>query len=592
MEDENYEKALSYFQEAILVDPTSALAYMWLAYAFEDLGRLTEARNSLTRALVAVPEAPEVWSLRASLNWVLGDLTAAEKDAEEAKRIDPEYEFAYNTNALIQVSLGDLSEALNEINRAILLTDDETDLAYFKDTRGFIYLKQGDYKRAMNQYLSIEAFDEFTLPYYDLGIGIGYANLNNQEKAREHINKGIDASANWALNDPQLIELIAMAQESLRSFSTPLPAFAIINTLTSTATRTPRPTLTSTRIPTRTPTATRTPVSSFGPVTRELEHDPVSNQILQYRAFINVADMVVDAIYINPYSSSDGDWDYGFMFRRSALGDFNVVTVNSKGRWNHWVRQDGDSETDEDLESGFVSLDKSTRGSNTLKLIVVGGKGWFFVNGDYVATLTLEESADKGDVAAVTGTIIGYQKENGTTLVQDFTVKELIREYGPRDGSLLQEEGSISVHTASVSLDDFVTEAEFVNPYSKSDGSWSYGFMIKFKRSNAFEAIFVRSDQKWYHYLREGTVESSQVLDSGSLPYFGTSRIDTDIRGSNTLLIMAFGSQGWLFVNNAFVSALEFVPEVGDIMAMSGYFSDDEKSGTITRFEDFTIWAP
>ena len=69
-----------------------------------------------------------------------------------------------------------------------------------------------------------------------------------------------------------------------------------------------------------------------------------------------MSDMVIDATFLNPYSSTTGEWDYGFEIRRTSPGDFDMVTVSSDGRWRHWVRRGGNVETDEVLGGRNRSL--------------------------------------------------------------------------------------------------------------------------------------------------------------------------------------------------------------------------------------------
>ena len=64
--------------------------------------------------------------------------------------------------------------------------------------------------------------------------------------------------------------------------------------------------------------------------------------------------------------------------------------------------------------------------------------------------------------------------------------------------------------------------------------------------------------------------------------------------GSNHILLIVFGGEGWFFVNDSMVGKLKLDPNSvsGDVSAISGYFTSNTKEGSITRFEDFTVWAP
>ena len=138
-------------------------------------------------------------------------------------------------------------------------------------------------------------------------------------------------------------------------------------------------------------------------------------------------------------------------------------------------------------------------------------------------------------------------------------------------------------------MTDAVVEARFFNPYPTSAGTWSYGFLVRSQAFNTFDAVFVRSNKVWYQYNRSGSVESGALLASGFV-----SDIDTEPGRSTHLLVIASGKEGWLFVNERFVTNLNLggASARGDIVAIAGYFESDEIPGSYTRFEDFTVWSP
>ena len=579
------DRAIRTFNQAIRISPELDTAYLGRAYAFENLGLYEAALNNYDKVIELTDDNSLIYYQRASVLWILGRHKQALNDLESTKKIDPEYLNAYNQSALTNVALGNLDQALTDANVAVESTLDPIDVAYFKDTRAFVYLSQGEYEKARIEYLSIGYRDVNIAPYIDLGLGIAYVNLGEIDAAEESIVKGFGEVGDEHRDpDPQLTDLIAMAEHALNNFSSP--------SATPTRTRTPRPSPSPTRTSTRTPTPTAILDSSFGPINSVLKHDPEANTIKAYRTGVQVSNMVVDATFTNPYSSQVGEWDYGFIIRNTSPGNFDVVTVSSRGKWSHWIRRNGDSDSDEYLGSGLVDLDLSTRGSNSIKVVALDGRGWLFVNDEFVENLKLDESDNRGGVSVVTGATNGHEVEGESTRFNDFAIKELILHHGPEDGRLVGQDGFISTILAGVNVGDSIVEARFFNPYPTSDGSWSYGFLIKSRGSNTFEAVFASSGKRWYHIDRNGTADSSITLDTGNLPY--NSNLDTGVRGSNRILLMAFGEKGWLFVNDVSVGSLRLNPdsEKGDVAAISSYFNSDEKPGSITRFEEFTVWSP
>ena len=358
-----------------------------------------------------------------------------------------------------------------------------------------------------------------------------------------------------------------------------------------------------TLIPARTispnPTATSMPGNRFGPHSGTLNHSTAST-IKMYPANLTVADFIAEAEFINPYSKSENGWDYGFLFRRSS-SRFDIVIVNSSGRWEHRFRSGVSDQKDETVESGFLTafgsgaFNTSTRGSNILKLVVVGNNGWLFVNGLHVGTLNLGSSVTSGDVLVSSGYFDGNQVAGAATAYQNFSVTPLTKRHGPQSGSLVAVSGLVSAQSSGLFVKDAVVEARFFNPTPSQD-RWSYGFQIRKQGPNSFDAIVVSSNKgqfsnqnSWFHYSRTGSAESSVLLDSGLVSSF-----NTELRDSNKLIVIVIRDEGWLFVNGTLVSKLNMgsLSTLSNIQAVAGYFSGSEDPGTVTQFQEFAVWSP
>ena len=154
--------------------------------------------------------------------------------------------------------------------------------------------------------------------------------------------------------------------------------------------------------------------------------------------------------------------------------------------------------------------------------------------------------------------------------------------FGPVDGTMPHdaEDGFIEVHASGVTLADTHVAARFQNPYSTQEGSWDYGFIIRRSGLNEFHAIYIRSDQSWSHTVRSGTTESRMLLRNAQSPH-----INASLGGSNHLRVIALGDDGWLFINDEFVSTLDLSGwrEAGDVRAATGLLSGDEITGRSTH---------
>ena len=63
--------------------------------------------------------------------------------------------------------------------------------------------------------------------------------------------------------------------------------------------------------------------------------------------------------------------------------------------------------------------------------------------------------------------------------------------------------------------------------------------------------------------------------------------------GSNSLRVIALGDEGWLFINDAYVSELDLsaLSMPGHIFAFNNYFKDTGIAGKSTEFSGFVVWS-
>ena len=344
---------------------------------------------------------------------------------------------------------------------------------------------------------------------------------------------------------------------------------------------TPAPTPSPTRRPTATPTPGRT--SSFGPTSGELRHDPSDNAIETQYANVSIADMIVDATFVNPYSAASNKWDYGFIFRRENTGPFIHFVVTSDRRWYLAWRETSDADNQRVGGGTIPTFDTSAGGRNHLRIVAIKERGWLFVNGEFVSILDLSDVTGAGDVAVITGAFTGDEVAGAVTRFENFRGHRLNRRYGPADGKLEKEPGTIATHWSGVRARDLVVEAEFVNPQGSD---WDYGFIIRNPEFNRLEVIGLTDNAWWFHKTRDvGDDEYTNVAD-GYLSGTGISLLSR-----NHLLVMAIEGAGWFFVNDRLVAKLDLGHNLdsGIVSAMGGFFANHQGSPS---FENFNVWAP
>ena len=346
-----------------------------------------------------------------------------------------------------------------------------------------------------------------------------------------------------------------------------------------------------TAIPTATPVPRPSPTPSpgqgydFGPMNGGLRHDPSDGLIKTEYANVSISDMVVEATFVNPYSASSNSWDYGFLVRNDWRDDdapFLQFVVSSN---RSWAVKTGAGPPYLSLGGGTVStLNTGAGGRNHLMAVAIGERGWFFVNGDHVASVDLSSLTSYGDVAVITGAYTGNQIAGAVTRYEEFKGYELKKRYGPADGVFEIEPDKLSVHSSGVRTRDLVTEAEFINPPGHS---WSYGFALRNPEFNRLEIIRVISDKRWFHHTRNVADNGYTVVASGYLRDAGVSLSS----GRNRLLVIAVEGSGWVFVNGQLVTKLDMGhnQDAGYVSAMSGFLISQHGN---PEFENFNVWAP
>ena len=167
--------------------------------------------------------------------------------------------------------------------------------------------------------------------------------------------------------------------------------------------------------------------------------------------------------------------------------------------------------------------------------------------------------------------------------------------FGPVNGAIAHDpsDDAIDRYQAEISITDFEVSARFFNPYSTFEGSWSYGFLLRYSSPDSFHAVFVRSyresgtqHRKWYHYVRTGSIYGDQELQVKD-----SAAINVDPDGENHLRVIVIGDRGWLIINGEFTGELDLGAHryAGRPAVMTGFFRADSIEGRATSFEGFTV---
>jgi tetratricopeptide (TPR) repeat protein len=135
---DNYEKAIADYDAAIRIDPKRSHAYTNRGAAYKKLGRVDRAIEDESEAIKLDPLVPEYFDNRGLSYADNGDYDRAIIDYNEAIRLAPQPNFLTNR--------GDAYQAKGDLDRALKLSPGFTK-AY--NNRGVVFRKKQDYPRAI-----------------------------------------------------------------------------------------------------------------------------------------------------------------------------------------------------------------------------------------------------------------------------------------------------------------------------------------------------------------------------------------------------------------------------------------------------------
>lgn len=378
---------------------------------------------------------------------------------------------------------------------------------------------------------------------------------------------------------------------------TDTPATAVTNTPTSSpaavdATPTTgadlaatRASLAATRDAVEAPTPTAASFAPlFGPQRGALPHS-LDGIIQSAYAGVSLADFYAEVTFLNPYGPDVGSWDMGITFRQAELNDELRLVIRSSGSWNLNRRLEDD---DNFLQEGTVGdlLDTTANGRNHLRLLVLDAAGYFFLNDTLVEVLDLSALDEEGNIAIGTGFYTSNMREGETTAYEEFTVWPLTAVYGPESGELEHVDDSfIKTSYADVETANFIAQAVFTNPYSAETGSWDVGLAFREVSDGNQYWLVLDSEPEWVLVSR--TDGEDAFVNDGSL-----AALDLTANGQNVLTLIAQNERGYLLVNGEFVATLDLSErtEAGAAAVFTAFFVGNEIEGSITAFDDFTIW--
>ena len=221
--EEDFVKAIGYFEQAITLDPKYSLAYSGLADCYNMLysyGVLTpkeatlKGRSAIIKALELDPTSAEAHtSFAYLLEQYDYDWAGAEAKLKTAIKYNPNYPVAHHWYAILLMSMGRLEESLKEIKLAQKL--DPLSLIINGGVSWMYYLAR-QYDKALEQcHLTLEMEPNFGRTYYFLGAV--YEQQGRYDEAIKALQTGVELSKGSLLTLRDLAHTYAISGNTVEA---------------------------------------------------------------------------------------------------------------------------------------------------------------------------------------------------------------------------------------------------------------------------------------------------------------------------------------------------------------------------------------
>jgi tetratricopeptide (TPR) repeat protein len=149
MNVENYESALSAFNNAVEFDPTSSLTYLNKGWVLNALGDYNQALAVLNRASDLDSKNPWIYIHRGGAYMMLGNCQQALLDAEKVISLDATIAYAYAIRGWAYSCLGNLDRALADLNKSAQM-DPKNPIVYI--FRAWVHNALGNKRLALDDF--------------------------------------------------------------------------------------------------------------------------------------------------------------------------------------------------------------------------------------------------------------------------------------------------------------------------------------------------------------------------------------------------------------------------------------------------------
>jgi tRNA A-37 threonylcarbamoyl transferase component Bud32 len=126
----------------------------------------------------------------------------------------------------------------------------------------------------------------------------------------------------------------------------------------------------------------------LGPKSGSLKHNPGDGYIVEDEYTVDINNFAIEVRFYNPYATSKGEWDCGFLFKTSDDKDYRLVLA-SDANWEIFLRK-ADGGREKVFADGEVhNLNTAEGGSNQIRFVHQGERGWLYLNGSLITEVDL-----------------------------------------------------------------------------------------------------------------------------------------------------------------------------------------------------------
>ncbi|MBX9668994.1 MAG: tetratricopeptide repeat protein [Candidatus Obscuribacterales bacterium] len=124
VKESDFHQAVSFFNEALTIDPRSYDSLVNRGWTFRQMGNLDRAITDYSTAISIQPSKPQVYLNRGWCQKRLGKYDEALVDFDKAIELDPRYINAYRNRGSLKLKMGDYPGAIADFNQLLSLDPD------------------------------------------------------------------------------------------------------------------------------------------------------------------------------------------------------------------------------------------------------------------------------------------------------------------------------------------------------------------------------------------------------------------------------------------------------------------------------------